>query len=120
MAVNFDWLFLNAPVAVSVAVSSVWLLAAPCPEGPGLGRCLTKSSYTVYTKQCMYKIEKSARQKTRRERDTHRVSQVVAFETVHFFTNVRSGVVSSDDLSSHYFSPSLRHCDKSHPDITIQ
>lgn len=48
-----------APEAVSVAVWSVWLWAALCPECPGLGRCPVRSSYTVYTKQCMYKIEKS-------------------------------------------------------------
>lgn len=47
------------PEAVSVAVWSVWLWAAPCPECPGLDRRPARSSYTVYTKQCMYKIEKS-------------------------------------------------------------
>lgn len=34
----------------------------PFPEGPGPCRCPASSSYTVYTKLCMYKIEKSAKE----------------------------------------------------------
>lgn len=48
----------NPPVSVSVAVSFVWWRAAVCPEIPGLDCWPLTSSYTVYTKQCMYKIEK--------------------------------------------------------------
>lgn len=53
----------SVPEAVSVAVWSVWMWAALSPECPGLGRRPTRSSYTVYTKECMYKIEKSGGKK---------------------------------------------------------
>lgn len=42
---------------VSVVVLAAWLKFAFCPECPGYVHCPPKSSYTVYTKQCMYKIE---------------------------------------------------------------
>lgn len=48
----------NLPVSVFVAVLFVWWWAAVCPEIPGLDCWPLTSSYTVYTKQCMYKIEK--------------------------------------------------------------
>lgn len=48
----------HLPVSVSVAVMCVWWTAAVCPEFPGLDCWPLTSSYTVYTKQCMYKIEK--------------------------------------------------------------
>ncbi len=49
------------PVSVFVVVMCGWQQAALFPEGPGPCRRPASSSYTVYTKLCMYKIEKSAR-----------------------------------------------------------
>lgn len=43
-----------------------WSRLSLFPEGPGPCRCPASSSYTVYTKLCMYKIEKSAT-KTRKK-----------------------------------------------------
>lgn len=55
----------NPPVSVSVVVLFVWWWwAAFYPEFPGLECLPLKSSYTVYTKQCMYKIEKSAEERS--------------------------------------------------------
>lgn len=50
-----------SPVSVSVVAMCEWQQAALFPEGPGPCRCPASSSYTVYTKLCMYKIEKSAK-----------------------------------------------------------
>lgn len=45
-----------------------WQRVSLFPEGPGPYRCPASSSYTVYTKLCMYKIEKSEK-KTRSKGD---------------------------------------------------
>lgn len=52
----------GSPVSVSVVVMCEWQQAALFPEGPGPCRRPASSSYTVYTKLCMYKIEKSAKE----------------------------------------------------------
>lgn len=51
-----------SPVSVSVVVMCEWQQVMLFPEGPGPCRCPVSSSYTVYTKLCMYKIEKSAKE----------------------------------------------------------
>lgn len=51
-----------SPVFVSVVVMCAWQQVMLFPEGPGPCRCPASSSYTVYTKLCMYKIEKSAKE----------------------------------------------------------
>lgn len=49
-----------------MVVLAVWLKFAFCPECPGYVHCPPKSSYTVYTKQCMYKIENLKGKKIKR------------------------------------------------------
>lgn len=52
----------GSPVSVSVVALCEEQQLALFPEGPGPCRCPASSSYTVYTKLCMYKIEKSAKE----------------------------------------------------------
>lgn len=52
----------HSPVSVSVVAMCEWRQVSLFPEGPGPCRCPASSSYTVYTKLCMYKIEKSAKE----------------------------------------------------------
>lgn len=69
---SFSTFRVHSPVSVSVVEMCEWKRVSLFPEGPGPYRCPASSSYTVYTKLCMYKIEKSAK-KTKRKCDILRV-----------------------------------------------
>lgn len=73
-------------------------------EGPGPCRCPASSSYTVYTKLCMYKIEKSAK-KTRKEMC---YSQTVLFYWETTFRSFASWILSllstrRKEMWGHYY-----------------
>lgn len=81
-----------------------WQRVSLFPEGPGPCRCPASSSYTVYTKLCMYKIEKSAK-KTRKEMC---YSQTVLFYWETTFRSFASWILSllstrRKEMWGHYY-----------------
>lgn len=93
----------RVPEAVSVAVWSVRMWAALSPECPGLGRRPARSSYIVYTKECMYKIEKSGKQK-------HKEKWLYLHTILYYLTNWLTSTAAKGDVHLyHKRSPNSTH-----------